>query len=74
MISKCCSKPLRLVRTYNAGPGGKTQEAHCDSCGKRWTLVTTSLQEISGRGTGPRAVAKQIQKAPPTAPVKGAVR
>jgi hypothetical protein len=74
MISKCCSKPLRIVRTYNAGPGGKTQEAHCDACGKRWTLVTTSLNEIVGRGSGPRAAAKQIQKALPAAPVNGGKR
>lgn len=59
---KCpsCGGPLKVVRTVQAEPAGKVQEAKCESCGDRVTIVALILCRAKGRGNGAQAVAKKV--------------
>lgn len=59
MICTKCEKRLKILRTINAGPAGRTQDAVCSSCGGKYTVVSVVL-EAKGYGEGSRGRAKEI--------------
>lgn len=55
---KCprCENRLRIVRTVDASPAGKTQDAVCPSCEGRFTVVSLILlRQKYGEGARGRA-------------------
>jgi hypothetical protein len=57
-----CDQKLKIVRTVDAGPVGKTQEAVCGACGARFTAVTLLVSPLEGRGSGPQALASRLKR------------
>lgn len=50
---------MRVLQTFQAGAGSKTSAAECESCGKRYTIVSVAFD---GEVQGARALANQMKR------------
>lgn len=54
-----CQGCVRVLQTFAAGPGGKTSAAVCESCGRRYTIISVALD---GEIQGARNLASQLKR------------
>ena len=61
MTCERCGGRLRVMHTYKVAPHGKTQDAVCEGCRLRVTMVTFVMAKVERRGDGAYAVAKKLR-------------